>query len=117
MCHEAKSVRVTESRPRLLRRYDGTAVAFLAVSRQPRPFEGGHEMARCAVCGADYDKTMDIRLNGVTSSYDCFECAIHALAPACEHCGCRIIGHGVETGGRMFCCAHCAQRSAHRVTA
>jgi hypothetical protein len=27
----------------------------------------------------------------------------------CEHCGCKIIGHGVEAkGGVMFCCASCA---------
>jgi hypothetical protein len=24
---------------------------------------------------------------------------IHAIAPTCAHCGCRIIGHGVEVGG------------------
>jgi hypothetical protein len=34
------------------------------------------------------------------------------MAPTCEHCGCRVIGHGVEAGdGRIFCCAHCAQQS------
>jgi hypothetical protein len=40
-----------------------------------------------------------------------FECAIHAFAPTCEHCGVRIIGHGLEKGGRMFCCDHCAKRT------
>jgi hypothetical protein len=40
--------------------------------------------------------------------FDSFECAIHALAPTCEHCGVRIIGHGVEANGSIFCCAHCA---------
>jgi len=41
--------------------------------------------------------------------FDSFECAVHALAPRCEHCGCTILGHGVEAGGgAMFCCAHCA---------
>ena len=34
--------------------------------------------------------------------------AIHALAPTCAHCKCRIIGHGVESKGKMFCCEHCA---------
>jgi hypothetical protein len=29
----------------------------------------------------------------------------------CSHCSCRIIGHGVEVGNRMFCCAHCANSS------
>ena len=42
-------------------------------------------MATCEVCGNDYDQ------------------AITA--------GCRIIGHGHQAGGQMFCCAHCAQES------
>jgi hypothetical protein len=48
---------------------------------------------------------------GATHTFDSFECAIHALAPTCEHCGCRIIGHGVEADGRMFCCANCAKQA------
>jgi hypothetical protein len=27
----------------------------------------------------------------------------------CEHCQVRIIGHGVESKGRFFCCSHCAE--------
>ena len=27
----------------------------------------------------------------------------------CEHCGVRIVGHGLEKDGRMFCCDHCAE--------
>jgi hypothetical protein len=42
-------------------------------------------------------------------TFDSFECAIHALAPRCAHCDCRIIGHGVEAKGKIFCCAHCAK--------
>jgi hypothetical protein len=33
------------------------------------------------------------------------------MAPICEHCKCRIVGHGVEVGGRFYCCAHCARAS------
>jgi hypothetical protein len=44
--------------------------------------------------------------------FDCFECAIHALAPRCCHCGCRIIGHGVGRDREVFCGGHCAQESA-----
>jgi hypothetical protein len=65
-------------------------------------------MAVCEVCGNDYDKAFDVTQGGDTHTFDSFECAIHALAPTCAHCGCRIIGHGVEAGGRIFCCAHCA---------
>ena len=66
-------------------------------------------MAVCEVCGNDYDRTMEVRVEGSTHVFDSFECAIHALAPTCMHCGCRIIGHGVESGGRIYCCAHCAR--------
>ena len=65
-------------------------------------------MARCEVCGNDYDKAMEITVAGAQHVFDSFECAIHAIAPRCEHCGCRVIGHGVEADGEMFCCAHCA---------
>jgi hypothetical protein len=68
-------------------------------------------MAVCEVCGNDYDKSFEVTVGGATHTFDSFECAIHALAPQCEHCGCRIVGHGVEADGRIFCCAHCAQES------
>lgn len=69
-------------------------------------------MARCDVCGNEYDKAFQITLaDGSSGTYDSFECAIHAVAPQCEHCGCRIIGHGAESGGRFFCCAHCASHA------
>ncbi len=42
--------------------------------------------------------------------FDSFECAIQALAPTCPHCGNRIIGHGVEHNGGIFCCVHCAKQ-------
>lgn len=66
-------------------------------------------MAKCDQCGNDYDKTFQIQQNSRTWTFDSFECAIQALAPVCPHCGCRIIGHGVEKTGAIFCCAHCAE--------
>lgn len=65
-------------------------------------------MRMCETCGNQYDKCIEILVNGISHYFDSFECAIHALAPTCKHCGCRIIGHGVEAGGVIFCCAHCA---------
>ena len=67
-------------------------------------------MARCEVCGNEYDKTMEITREGETHTFDSFECAIHGMAPTCDHCGCRVIGHGIEAGGSVYCCAHCAQK-------
>ena len=68
-------------------------------------------MAKCEVCGNDYDLAFQVVTAGVTHTFDSFECAIHKLAPTCEHCSMRIIGHGLEKDGRMFCCDHCAQAS------
>jgi len=65
-------------------------------------------MAKCETCGNDYDKLITVTMNGESHLFDSFECAIHRLAPVCAHCGCRIIGHDVEAGGKMYCCAHCA---------
>ena len=65
-------------------------------------------MAQCEVCGNEYDKSFEVLMAGKRHVFDSFECAIHALAPQCEHCGCRVIGHGLEADGKYFCCAHCA---------
>jgi hypothetical protein len=65
-------------------------------------------MPVCEVCGNDYDKSIEIVRDGNKHVFDSFECAIHALAPRCEHCGIAVIGHGLEADGRVFCCAHCA---------
>jgi hypothetical protein len=67
-------------------------------------------MARCETCGNEYAKTMRILLDGEEHVFDSFECAIETLAPRCDHCGCRIIGHGVETDAAVFCGAHCAHQ-------
>jgi hypothetical protein len=68
-------------------------------------------MATCEVCGNDYDKAFTVTRGGESHVFDSFECAIHALAPVCAHCQCRIVGHGMETDGKFFCCAHCANHS------
>lgn len=69
-------------------------------------------MAKCDFCGNDYDKAFKVTQGGTAMTFDSFECAIAAMAPHCDHCDCRIIGHGLEAGdGRMFCCAHCAKQA------
>jgi hypothetical protein len=71
-------------------------------------------MARCECCGNDYDKTFQVTQEGKTHIFDSFECAIHVLAPTCKHCGCRVLGHGVEGRTGTFCCAHCARHEGER---
>jgi hypothetical protein len=66
-------------------------------------------MATCERCGNEYDKTFDIVKDGESHTFDSFECAIATLAPECEHCGIRVVGHGVEADEHIFCSAHCAE--------
>ncbi len=68
-------------------------------------------MPTCEVCGNDYDKAFQVIKGDATHTFDSFECAIHALAPVCSHCQCRIVGHGMEANGVFFCCAHCAEHA------
>ena len=68
-------------------------------------------MAKCDVCGNDYDKSFEVVRGGTRNTFDSFECAIHKLAPKCSHCGCMVIGHGIESNGKFYCCANCARES------
>jgi hypothetical protein len=71
-------------------------------------------VARCDTCGNDYDKPLVVTMGTTSHTFDSFECAIQRMAPTCAHCGCRVIGHGVETDGVTFCCANCARRAGDR---
>ena len=68
----------------------------------------------CCVCGNVYDKAFEVLMDGKRHTFDSFECAIHLLAPTCAHCDCRIVGHGLEAAGVMYCCAHCAGKSGEQ---
>lgn len=67
------------------------------------------ESLQCENCGNVYDNAFTVTLKGQTHIFDCFECAINAVAPLCVHCGTRIIGHGVEDKGSIYCCNNCAR--------
>ena len=69
-------------------------------------------MARCDVCGNDYQQSFEVVMSGSSYTFDSFECAIQKLAPTCAHCGCRILGHGIEGKSAFYCCAHCARESS-----
>ncbi|MEY4616966.1 MAG: hypothetical protein RJB66_1926 [Pseudomonadota bacterium] len=65
----------------------------------------------CEVCGNQYEKPIEIKManESITHHFDSFECAIHQLAPRCQACGVRVLGHGVEVANSIFCGAHCAR--------
>ncbi|MCW5659589.1 MAG: hypothetical protein KIT60_17960 [Burkholderiaceae bacterium] len=69
-------------------------------------------MPRCHTCGNDYAKAFEVTTAaGQRFTFDSIECAAYKLAPSCAHCGCLILGHGIEDGSSMYCCAHCARGS------
>jgi hypothetical protein len=62
--------------------------------------------------GNDYDNAFEVTTaKGQGHTFDSFECAIHSLAPECAHCGCKIVGHGLQSEDSIYCCAHCARES------
>ena len=65
-------------------------------------------MSTCHTCGNAYEKTFTVLIDNRSYDFDSFECAIHALAPTCSHCGCRVLGHGMQSNSAIFCCANCA---------
>jgi hypothetical protein len=92
------------------RAFVSTEVGVVTIKTLIVPFrERTVEMAQCEICGNEYDKAFEVTMSGGDShTFDSFECAIHALAPSCEYCGVKVIGHGVEADGHFYCCAHCA---------
>ncbi|MCP1727645.1 hypothetical protein J2T60_001645 [Natronospira proteinivora] len=68
-------------------------------------------MSECEVCGNSYEHAFQVRMNGQDHTFDCFECAVHKLAPSCSRCGCRIMGHGVQQNQTIYCGAHCARQA------
>lgn len=70
-------------------------------------------MAVCEVCGNDYALSFEVQtVSGDRHVFDSIECAAHRIAPVCEHCGCRILGHGIDVDGRIYCGASCARTDA-----
>ena len=68
-------------------------------------------MSVCYTCGNDYDKAFTVTTaEGASMTFDSLECAAQQIAPHCEQCGVRILGHGLEADGRFYCCDHCAEQ-------
>jgi len=67
-------------------------------------------MSPCDVCGNVYAHAFQvITPDGTRFTFDSLECAAHRIAPACARCGCRVLGHGIETHDGICCCANCAR--------
>ena len=84
---------------------------FHARARTARGLQNGHRMKACETCGNTYDKAFEVSIGGTTHTFDSFACAIHMLAPRCNHCKVAIIGQGMEARGQYYCCAYCARQA------
>lgn len=89
----------------------GSADGSTVQPEQVLESDSGSAIGVCEHCGNRYDKSFNVVMAGKSHVFDSFECAIHTLAPRCAHCQCTIIGHGVESGTRFFCCVHCAEEA------
>lgn len=69
-------------------------------------------VAACDACGKDYDEPITVTQGQRSGVFDSFECAAHVMAPSCERCGVRILGHGIQVDAAFYCCAHCARHAA-----
>ncbi|MFF4761677.1 hypothetical protein [Streptomyces sp. NPDC001292] len=67
-------------------------------------------MAVCEVCNNDYEMAFEVRASDGVHIFDSLECAAQRIAPTCDNCDCRILGHGLQADGRFFCCANCARQ-------
>jgi hypothetical protein len=67
-------------------------------------------MAVCEVCNNDYEMSFEVHVAGAVHIFDSIECAAQKVAPICDNCQCRILGHGMQSNGQFFCCAHCARQ-------
>ncbi len=74
-------------------------------------------MKACDVCGNTYEGSLEIKFENSNEShwFDSFECAIHKLAPTCNHCGVRVLGHGMQAEDELYCCAHCARKQGYQL--
>jgi hypothetical protein len=67
-------------------------------------------MNKCEVCNGVYNNFQVIS-GEKYHEFDCFECAIIALAPTCFRCGNKIAGHVHTNQGKVFCDSLCAWNS------
>ncbi len=65
-------------------------------------------MDRCECCGGSLGAhPVGLRYRGKESVFCSFGCAVVQAAPACIHCGAKVLGRGVMVGARLYCSPAC----------
>lgn len=68
-------------------------------------------MARCEVCGNDYDKAFVVTLEGSEHTFDSFGAPSTPWPPSATTAAAGWLGMGSKVTAKSICCAHCAQES------
>lgn len=71
-------------------------------------------MGQCKFCGNSFEIAFSVRMGGQDYDFDSYDCAINALAPHCPRCGNKMVGHGDQSVGAVFCCSHCFREAVSR---
>ncbi|MGC3999136.1 MAG: hypothetical protein QM767_17505 [Anaeromyxobacter sp.] len=65
-------------------------------------------MERCACCGGELGRyPIGLKYRGRESVFCSFACAVIQAAPACFSCGTKVLGQGLQSGGRTYCSSSC----------
>ncbi len=67
-------------------------------------------MGKCETCGSQNSDLFEIVKDGVTRTFDSFECAIQSMATKCYNCGCLITRRPHFTGDKAYCCNACQKQ-------
>jgi hypothetical protein len=66
-------------------------------------------MPKCEICGREHDdKPSELYATAERRTSESLSKAGQDIGHVCAHCQCQVIGHGVTTGGRVYCCPQCA---------
>ena len=74
----------------------------------------GKTMSKSETCSNQNSPFFEVVVtkDGVTRTFDSFDCAIEAMAPPCENCGCLITGSNSVEVDTEFCCSACQRQAA-----
>jgi nitrite reductase/ring-hydroxylating ferredoxin subunit len=70
-------------------------------------------MGACDVCGSNEGRMFTVTMGTQRGIFDSFEDAIQMMAPACEHCGCRMLGPPIDSESGIYCSLHCAREAGN----
>jgi len=69
-------------------------------------------VSKCETCGSQNGDLFEVVKDGVSRTFDSFDCAIEAMAALCGNCGCLVTGKNSVDRNDGFCCKACHQQAS-----